>query len=771
MPSFADCIAQSLNAGNISKELADRIKNAQDPETAISQIVGDITRAKREAAIQAVRIADAWKNIQSYAEKDGGTLYDGLIALMTKDPTVRADYGNVEYLGKYYEGKYHAQFAELLSRFRTRSIGFTQDTEGLKKLVKAIYGESVDDPDIMRFAKDWKGVTDNIRNEFNAKGGSIPKNEKWLMPQNHDAKAILKIGLDEWKAKISNLVDRNQILDDTGRPLDNDSLEEALDQVYETITTNGINKTRDFAATTGSGAKLSRRGSERRFLFFKDADSWLEYQKEFGKGDIFTTLTDHVDSKANDIALMEIFGTKPREAFEGLLNQVQKTQKLKGRQTFLANALFKVVSGEVNQGELTGVADFFQSVRNILVSSTLGSAFLSALSDTGFSAITSKFNGIPAAKVFQRQLSLLNPKNENDRIFAVKMGLIADAWLGRAHGSNRYSDIYGTGVTAKAAEAVMRGSLLSPWTDAGRKGFGMEFSSMLADNFGKTKSELDDSVQRAFDNYGITDQDWNKFRKTPLLTHKGANFADMTQDGGIPFHRMVMSETDFAVPTPDAKVRAITTGGIGRSTIEGQGWRSVMMLKSFPVTIATTHFYRAAYQATTADKMAYAGLLAVSTTVMGGLALQAKDIAAGREPRPVDEKFLAASFQQGGGLGIFGDFLFSDVNRFGGGLTQTIVGPTGELLDKSVQFTLGNVRQAVLGEETNVLGEGAQFLKRYTPDVWQTRLFTDAFFDQVEMMSNPKSERRFRSIVRKRQKQYNQNYWWKPGNVLPEAVK
>ena len=83
------------------------------------------------------------------------------------------------------------------------------------------------------------------------------------------------------------------------------------------------------------------------------------------------------------------------------------------------------------------------------------------------------------------------------------MGLIADAWLGRAHGSNRYSDIYGNGATAKAAEGVMRGSLLSPWTDAGRKAFGMEYSSMLADNFGKSIDELDSATQRAFESYGI----------------------------------------------------------------------------------------------------------------------------------------------------------------------------------------------------------------------------------------------------------------------------
>jgi len=129
------------------------------------------------------------------------------------------------------------------------------------------------------------------------------------------------------------------------------------------------------------------------------------------------------------------------------------------------------------------------------------------------------------------------------------------------------------------------------------------------------------------------------------------------------------------------------------------------------------------------------------------------------------------SHDRGGGLGIFGDFLFSDVNRFGGGITQTVIGPTGQLIDSGFKFTLGNIQEAVKGEETNVLGESAQLLKRYTPDVWQTRLFTDAFFDQIEIMGNPDAQRRFNRTVRKRQKEYNQGYWWKPSDPLPEAFQ
>lgn len=766
MADFDFCIDASFKAGKITKDIAEKLKAADDTEATINEIVGQLTRQKREAAISSARMAKAFENIKSHP----GSAYDGFIALMAKDPTGKAPYANVDYLSKFYQGKFHAGFADALSRFRTRRLGFEQDAVGLEKFTRAVYGETVDDPEIMGFAKQWLELTENIRKEFNAKGGSISKNERWLLPQNHDMAQVRAAGKDVWKKRISIMLDRKQMLDELGVPLSDKQFDESLDFVYETITTGGLNKQRDFSIARVT-SKLSRRGSERRFLFFKDAESWMNYQKEFGRGDIFITLTDWVDTKAHDVALMEVLGTNPENTFTALRNQIEKTDGLTNRQKSFSQAMFNVVSGKTNQGELTGLADFFQSTRNILTASTLGKAFLSAFSDVGFLAITSRYNNIPAFKVLSRQMSLMNPANEADRIAAVKIGLIAEAWLGRATGANRYADVYGTGITAKLAEGVMRGSLLAPWTDAGRKGFGMEFASMLADNFNTKFADIDPNVLKAFDTYGINKADWDKFRKTSPLVHKGANFADMTQEGGVKFHQMVLTETDFAVPTPDARVRAITTGGTGRATVAGQAWRSAMMLKSFPITIATSHFYRAAYQATTADKLAYVGLLAATTTVLGGIALQAKDISAGREIRPLDTKFFAAAFQQGGGLGIFGDFLFSDVNRFGGGLTQTLFGPTGELLDTSVKFTLGNIREAVLGEETNVLGEAAQILKRYSPDVWQTQLFSDAIFDQIEMISNPDAEKRFRKIVRRRQKQYDQGYWWRPGEILPEAIQ
>lgn len=501
MASFDFCINEALKGKKISKDVAERLKGADDVDAELTNIVANLNRQKRETVLQTVRLSEAWEKASNH-EKGA---YEGLLSLLSKDRTGLAGYENVEYLQKYYQGLYHSKVADMMQRFRTRALGFYQNEADLNNLIRAIYGEDVGDAQLQGFAKDWLDLIETMRTDFNARGGSIGKNERYLMPQNHDATAIEKAGKDVWKEKILPRLDRSQMLDDAGNQLTDDALDEALEYTYETITTRGLNKTQDLSVPM-LGKKLARKHSDRRFLFFKDANSWIEYQRDFGRGDVFTTLTDHIDNLSHDIALMEIMGPSPDTTYKALKSQVEKTQKLQGRKKWFLDAVWANTSGKTNQGELTGLADFMQSTRNVLTASTLGKAFLSAFSDVGFQALTAKYNGLKPFRVVRRHMALMT--NEDQQVFAVRMGLVAEAMVGRVHAANRYADVYGTGATAKVAEGVMRGSLLSPWTDAGRKAFGMEFSATLAENFGKSIDELDPSLRRAFTEYGIDGSLW-----------------------------------------------------------------------------------------------------------------------------------------------------------------------------------------------------------------------------------------------------------------------
>lgn len=771
MASFDYCIDQALKGGKINKSVAEEIKQAQDPEAAIQELAANYSRVKREKLVDAVRIAVNMEKMQSHP--NGAVA--GLQALLSRDIKMKAGYANIDYLAKTYEKKFLAQFGDGLSIFRTRMFGLSQDEEGLRKFVKAVYGETVDDPEIMKAAKSWLEVAEDMRVTFNSKGGSISKNENWLFPQNHDIRAITKAGKEEWIAYISNRLDRSKMLDDAGERLDDTQLAESLSYVYDTITSGGMNKAQGLTIPRGLGRKLSRKGSEERFLYFNKADDWLSYQNKFGKGDPLTTLTDHIMARSNDIALVETLGTNPRVMYDALKSQARQLEAKSGKATSesavaLMDATYKTVSGEINGGDLLTLADGVQFVRNIQVASKLGGAFLASFTDVATSAITAHYNGMSATKVFKRHMQLFAGGTEEDRKALARMGLIFDTWTGRAHSQNRFSDTYGTGASAKTAEVVLRASALEPWTEAGRKAFGMEFAGLLSDNFGKQMDELDPSLLKGFETYGITKEDWDAFRKTSTVDIRGSKFADLTKDKSMKFHRMILTETDFAVPTPDARVRAIATGGLERGTVWGQISRSAMMIKSFPITMITTHLYRGATQATTAGRVGYLSTLMGATTLMGAFAMQAKDAAKGREPRDLDGGFWAQALTQGGGLGLFGDFILSDVNRYGQGFAMTVAGPMASFANDTFDLTFGNLAEIVKGEETNILGEGVKYLEDITPGTWHTQLVIDSFYDNWRTMADPDYEKTLNQIRRRRMREYNQGYWWEPGQTPAEVL-
>ena len=114
----------------------------------------------------------------------------------------------------------------------------------------------------------------------------------------------------------------------------------------------------------------------------------------------------------------------------------------------------------------------------------------------------------------------------------------------------------------------------------------------------------------------------------------------------------------------------------------------------------------------------------LSSVAFGYAAMTLKDISKGRTPRSLTEKetWLAA-MAQSGGAGIFGDFLFGSVNRFGNNFAETAVGPLGGLVGDAVKVAGELVRGdfANGGEDTlRLVMANAPFV-----NLWYTRAALD----------------------------------------------
>jgi hypothetical protein len=95
----------------------------------------------------------------------------------------------------------------------------------------------------------------------------------------------------------------------------------------------------------------------------------------------------------------------------------------------------------------------------------------------------------------------------------------------------------------------------------------------------------------------------------------------------------------------------------------------------------------------------------------------------------------------GGGLGIYGDFLFGQATlNSQASLGETILGPNVSTVGDFLQLTAGNAVQALQGEETNIGSEGVRFVRGMFPgaNLWYTKALTDRMiFNQLQELADP----------------------------------
>jgi len=812
--SFRDCVEAAVKAGRISRDQAEELYGRQrdaaerfvldpqhSPESAarlaeelgIERAKQDVRLRKYQTALQAIRNAENGRRILDY--QDGPTL--GVRTLLARDSRGRASWSNVEIHARGILGQAHAVMAEGLSKLRSRFFGLGRNRKMLARAVREAFGESTNDPDARAFARAWSEAAETLRQRFNRAGGAIPKRADWGLPQNHDAVSVGNVPRGEWVDYVEQRLDLERMVDaETGAPFTPDALDVVLQGVYDTIRTNGLS---DMTPGAMAGKKLANRRQEARFLVFKDADSWLEYQGKFGSPNVYATMMDHLRDMARDVSLLEIMGPNPNASFRYLQDLARKIEdKPVARQT--NDALFRIVNGTGDQNRSNHLAHTFGAIRNWNVAATLGSAALSAISDIGFIGVTARWNGIPVTRTLSRYLAQLNPAHEADRILATRIGITALSWSEAYSNVGRFSEIGGAGggalgrlshVGAQLSEFTIRASGLNAMTDAGRRAFAMEFGANVAENFGRSLDEIEGPFGEALRSRGMTAEEWDLLRQTPTTEHKGARFFTIDQlmsREDIPLSRrqqlagriqgVLNEEILFAVPEPDALARVITTGGgAQRGTIVGEVARSALQFKSFPIAVLSLHLQRALAARRLrggASAAAYAATGIIATTTLGLLAMQLKLVARGKDPRDMDDPATwAAAFVQGGGLGIYGDFLFHDANRFGSGPITTMLGPSVDMAEHATKLTLGNVQQLVRGEDTDLAADVVGFTSRYMPggSLWYARLLLEReVFDQLALEADPRGARQRFNRTERRARDQGTGYWWRPGKTAPDRA-
>ncbi|HYD35953.1 MAG TPA: hypothetical protein VD999_07885 [Vitreimonas sp.] len=647
----------------------------------------------------------------------------------------------------------------------------------------------------------------------NKAGAFIRLAPGYIVKQTHNTVALRKAGYDAWRSAILPLLD----VDKTFKGAD---IDEFLKEAYGGLSTGMHIKAK--ADQSGAGdvdlsgfkgpANLAKKLSKERVLHFKSAEHWHSYNQQFGSRELREAVFLGFEMGARNISLMEGLGTNPEimmaKIQEKLRHQfADDPKKLKSLNSSMINNIMAELTGKTKiPGNNITAARIGHGWRMINNLSKLGGAVISSITDIPFQAALLRYQGHGLlesyANSFQNLIRGRGSKEQKEiaRLIGVGVdGIISDI-------ASRFStEDTLPGTMAKVQQRFFKLNLMSWWTDSHKTGVGLMISNDLAENASLSFDKLRPDLQKNLRQYNITEKEWDIIRETAYAAESGNKYITPDKIAEIDINRVksaldlpqgmsdsaviralevkrndietslqsfLVDSADIAVPHPGAYEKALFNQGTQVGTVLGEATRYIAQFKSFPVTVIRKGLGRTLY-GSGADNLTEAlfkgkgdmlGLahLMVMSTLFGYVAMAAKDTLKGREPRdPNSPDTWKAAMLQGGGLGIYGDFILGEYSRHGNSFLATALGPTASTMEEL--FRLKTALQK--GEDS--AAKVMKLIINNTPfvNLFYTRAALDyLFIYQLQESINPGYLRRLeQSIMREN----NQEFYVPPSDVIP----
>jgi hypothetical protein len=661
--------------------------------------------------------------------------------------------------------KLSSAFYEKLRQNNVVELFSTANEDIDRRLSKTIWESGEGKPitetnkDIIKLANIMSDYSESIRKRLNDNGANIGKLPGWIVRQTHDpfqirnAAKVLKELSGKESDDLDGGLDRNlkawkeyitpKLKDETFSGFD--SKDDFLNRVYNSLARNEHIVTDGSSGSYGS-RDITKNMSAKRVLLFKTSDDWFDYNKKFGFGNLRESFFFGLQRSANNIGIINVLGTKPEENFNtikglvanNLLKNEKITQKIKDR-----NYQYQLdeVTGRVNMiGHFAG-AKWSAITRSIANMTKLGGAVISSFTDIHNYARELKWQGKTYLGGVQEAMSALSKIKSSERRIGIaqQLGFMNDNLTHDLAGRYSTGDVLNKGFT-KIQRTFFKLNLLRWWTDSLKEGAILGLGNYVASKRNIAFVNLDDKFKRLITHFGVDEKIWNTIRKMDVEKAEDGteffsvrNIDNLTTKEVLPLMDMknpsqrqidlfkdnlktkitgiFVDRSSFAVLESDARVRAFMKQGLLAGTFPGEAIRFMGQFKGFAIAFTQKSIGRemAAIKAgRTAEGVLGIANLFIGATIFGYISNSVLDILKGKTPKdPTDFKTWLASAARGGGLGIYGDFLFQE-SKSSAGVLATIAGPViseaGKLYKVFDYVKEGNIDAAQRQAYKSVIG-------------------------------------------------------------------
>lgn len=478
----------------------------------------------------------------------------------------------------------------------------------------------------------------------------------------------------------------------------------------------------------GYGNK-GKSASKDRVFHFKTPEDEFWYLQNYGHGNLREAYFQGLEYSASNTAIMKFFGPNAFMNFDSSYKNVMADisdpvlrEKMQNKQSGIYK-IFKTIDGTLNVNGGSAIA--LKYSRNILAFNQLvhlGLSTVSSLPEVAAYGSEMRFQGRSMFSATAEGIGALfkgRPSGWKKEL-AAQLGVIPETLIGKI--SERFSNESGAdGLLGKGLKLLYKLNLENWKNDALKASSVLSMSHHLAINKNIPFGELREGLQKTIKSFGINENDWDLIREYSIDRDPdtGKEFSTIEKLDEIPDEvlsdnplvakklrenlqdKMLTYFSDrsrISALVPDAGTRAIMTFGTQEGTPESIFFKHLFQFQSFTFAFTRQILGREMYGYNSKISAAKGIMtLAVAASMLGYVSYAAKEYIKGRIPKPPnDKKVLLASIMAGGGLGIYTQFLFGDMQ---GGWNRspadTFMGPTFGKLFQLASIP-ANAREALM---------------------------------------------------------------------------
>jgi len=665
-----------------------------------------------------------------------------------------------------------------------------------------IMREMIGEPTGVKGAKDIARILKQSQNSWrlrlNDLGANIGELDDWITRTTHNTEKMAAASkgsrlLDDnrlaWVEYIQTKLNLKRTFPDVNDPIE---INKILSSIYDSLMTGDHLKYGGTNSIYGTKNVTNRLNSS-RVLHFKDLQARQEYNIKFGEPSLQTSVFNVLTSSAKNIVMMQELGTNPQDTFNKILALLKKKYKSSDykivRDLNFENfkGSFAEIDGSANIAGSQILAKIGEVVRSTGDMARLGGTVITSFADLGPYMTTTNFQGRGLLTgLFEAINGLLGG---NNKAAMEALEIISNSVVVSNRG-NVYADgADGTGAINNLRNKFFKWNGLNGWVASLKSSMALGVSKFYG-SLSETKFlDLEKRERNFLTLYGIDEGKWNMLRsiKTLAVDNKryltaeavddisddvinkylgrklsAREIRNFKKDLQLTWKNVLNDQGTHGTPEPDTQIRSITRMGTVRGTAMGEINRFVMQYKNFSVSLYKKILRREMDSyGPDESKLIGASMLASTLmlgTIFGYIVLSVKDMLSGRSPRdPKKSAVIMQAFVQGGGGGIYGDFLMSEVqNQYGNGVLETAAGPTAGDIKKLIDVVRNMNEPKKAGKKFLQLAEG------HTPFI--NLYYTKAAYDyligyQIKEYLDPGF---FNRMKKRNEENRGQTYYFKP---------